>query len=457
MRLVMARKKVREYDGKRIVARHLSKVKGVALGGAGASSAGKQVCRAAQVSSSLISASGSASSFYSSLSTEHPWLLSLKLVVKPDMLFGKRGKNNLVLLNTDYSAAQQFIGERIGTTVNVSGVNGTLSTFLIEPFIPHRAEYYLSIQTVRQGDRLTFGAWGGVDIEENWEKVRSVVVPSGEPELDSVLDQIIHINPLLTDASISEERREILAKFITACFETYVELDMTLLEMNPLAVDEQGLPAILDARVELDSYAAFKNAKLWGTNLEFPEPWGREKCEEERIVQAMDEKSGASMKLSVLNPDGRMWTMVAGGGASVIYADQVVQLGFGDELGNYAEYSGNPKEQETYMYARTLLNLVTRNPDNRRRALLCGGGVANFSDIAATLGGLQQALTDFHGKLQMAKVKVFVRRGGPNYKAGLQLMRDLGNNLDIPIEVYGPETNMTHIVALGIRWIEQGV
>lgn len=46
---------------------------------------------------------------------------------------------------------------------------------------------------------------------------------------------------------------------------------------------------------------------------------------------------------------------------------------------------------------------------------------------------------------------------GPNYKAGLQLMRDLGNNLDIPIEVYGPETNMTHIVDLGIRWIKEGI
>ena len=33
----------------------------------------------------------------------------------------------------------------------------------------------------------------------------------------------------------------------------------------------------------------------------------------------MDAKSGASLKLTVLNPEGRIWTMVAGGGASVIY------------------------------------------------------------------------------------------------------------------------------------------
>lgn len=454
----MARKKIREYDGKCIVARHLVQRKNIKLGGAGTNVANtKQSLNAAQVSSAAIEAAGSSETFYKTLSTEQPWMLGTKLVVKPDMLFGKRGKNNLVLLNADYEGAQKFIGERIGTEVDVSGVKGTLTTFLIEPFVPHQEEYYLSIQTVREGDRLSFGACGGIEIEENWDKVKSVTVPSGDPENDSVLDQNAHVAPLLESDEISSASKDVLAAFISACYETYVELDMTMLEMNPFALDEQGLPAILDSRVELDSYAAFKNAKLWGADLELPEPWGRQKCEEERIVQAMDDRSGASMKLSVLNPEGRIWTTVAGGGASVIYADQVVQLGFGDELGNYAEYSGNPKEQETYMYARTLLNLVTRNPDGKRRVLICGGGVANFSDIAATLGGVQQAITDFHGKLQMAKVKVFVRRGGPNYKAGLQLMRDLGNNLDIPIEVYGPETNMTHIVSLGIRWIEEGV
>lgn len=447
----MARKKIREYDGKRLVSRHLTKKKEIKLGGATTIQT-----RLAQVSAKSLKAASNPATFYKLLSDENPWLLDTELVVKTDMLFGKRGKNNLVLLKADYKSAQDFIAERMGNEIEVSNVTGTLTTFLIEPFVPHEHEFYLSIQTVREGDQLSFGACGGVEIEENWDKVHSVIVPSGEPENDIPLDIENHVNPLLVDPNIRDEDRSTLASFIAACFETY-EFDMTLLEMNPFALDTQGLPAILDARVELDSYASFKNIKLWGSDLEFPEPWGREKCEEERIVQAMDDKSGASMKLTVLNPGGKMWTMVAGGGASVIYADQVVQLGFGDELGNYAEYSGNPKEQETYMYGRNLLNLVTRNPDGGRRALLCGGGVANFSDIAATLGGVQQAITDFHGKLQMAKVKVFVRRGGPNYKAGPQLMRDLGSKLDIPIEVYGPETNMTHILSLGLRWIEQGV
>lgn len=70
-------------------------------------------------------------------------------------------------------------------------------------------------------------------------------------------------------------------------------------------------------------------------------------------------QTGASLKLTILNPRGRIWTMVAGGGASVIYADTVGDLGYAQELGNYAEYSGAPNEGETLNYARTLIDVST--------------------------------------------------------------------------------------------------
>lgn len=54
-------------------------------------------------------------------------------------------------------------------------------------------------------------------------------------------------------------------------------------------------------------------------------------------------------------------------------------LGFAQELGNYGEYSGAPNTAETYAYAKTVLECVTANPDGRGRALLIGGGIANFT------------------------------------------------------------------------------
>lgn len=73
-------------------------------------------------------------------------------------------------------------------------------------------------------------------------------------------------------------------------------------------------------------------------------------------------QTSASLKFTVLNPKGRIWTMVAGGGASVIYADTVGDLGYASELGNYAEYSGAPNEEEVLQYARVVIDVITILP-----------------------------------------------------------------------------------------------
>jgi ATP citrate (pro-S)-lyase len=56
----------------------------------------------------------------------------------------------------------------------------------------------------------------------------------------------------------------------------------------------------------------------------------------------------------VLNQEGRIWTMVAGGGASVVYSDAIAAHGFASELANYGEYSGAPSGEQTYEYAKTI-------------------------------------------------------------------------------------------------------
>lgn len=56
---------------------------------------------------------------FNELANEEPWLSSEKLVVKPDMLFGKRGKSGLVALNLDLAQAAQFVKERLGKEVGI--------------------------------------------------------------------------------------------------------------------------------------------------------------------------------------------------------------------------------------------------------------------------------------------------------------------------------------------------
>jgi len=56
--------------------------------------------------------------------------------------------------------------------------------------------------------------------------------------------------------------------------------------------------------------------------------------------------------------------------------------------------------------------------------LIVGGGIANFTDVAETFKGIVKAMKEYQEKLRDHKVRVFVRRGGPNYKEGLRLMQE---------------------------------
>jgi ATP citrate (pro-S)-lyase len=52
-------------------------------------------------------------------------------------------------------------------------------------------------------------------------------------------------------------------------------------------------------------------------------------------------------------------------------------------------------------------------------------------------------------------MQLFVRRGGPNYKQGLEAMKNVGIELGIAIQVFGPEASMTGICKLAIEYVKQ--
>lgn len=419
----MARKKIREYDSKRLLKEHLKRLAGMQLD-----------IKSAQVTESTD---------FNELADREAWLSSTKLVVKPDMLFGKRGKSGLVALNLDLAQVASFVKERLGKEIEMGGAKAPITTFIVEPFVPHNAEYYISIVSDRLGSTISFSECGGIEIEENWDKVKTVFVPTEKPLTSESCAPLIATLPL--------EIRGKIEAFIMGTFDVFQDLDFTFLEMNPFTlVNGEAYP--LDMRGELDDTAAFKNFKKWG-NIEFPMPFGRVMSPSESAIHAMDEKTSSSLKFTILNPKGRIWTMVAGGGASVIYADTVGDLGFANELGNYAEYSGAPNEDEVLQYARVLIDCATASPDGRKRALVIGGGIANFTDVAATFNGIIRALREKESKLKAARMQVYVRRGGPNYQNGLAKMRALGNEMGVPFEVYGPEASMTGICKQAIDYI----
>ena len=53
-------------------------------------------------------------------------------------------------------------------------LTGPITTFILEPFVPHTSEYYLSVGSERLAYELSFCEAGGMDIEEHWDKLRTV-------------------------------------------------------------------------------------------------------------------------------------------------------------------------------------------------------------------------------------------------------------------------------------------
>jgi ATP citrate (pro-S)-lyase len=255
-------------------------------------------------------------------------------------------------------------------------------------------------------------------------------------------------------------------------------LPVAYLEINPLvcldAADGKSAEIYyLDMAAKLDQTADFLCGPKWaiardtsishtgssvikadrGPPMVWPAPFGRDLTKEEAYIQKLDASTGASLKLTVLNQNGRVWTMVAGGGASVVYSDAIAAAGFAHELANYGEYSGAPTEGQTYEYAKTIIDLMTRGePHPEGKVLIIGGGAANFSDVAATFKGIIRALKQHQEGLLRHNVKIWVRRAGPNYQEGLKAMRLCGESIGVFMRVYGPESPITAIVpmALGI-------
>ncbi len=427
----MAQKAIREADGKRMMARLL---KGYTNG-------------KYSVHDTFITIGPDTD--LKKIPTTYTWVTKQKLVVKPDQLIKRRGKSKLLLLNADWKDAEKWIKERMGKPVTVGAVTGILDHFIVEPFVPHEQsdEYYLAILSKRDGDEILFYHEGGINVGDIDAKAVRYFVPMGEYPIAGDLEK-----KLL--AAVPQERRNLIAGFIEGMFKFYADLHYAYLEINPFVVVGANIIP-LDLAAKLDDTAEFECGKKWG-DIEFPSPFGRTLSKEEAYIEELDSKTGASLKLTVLNPEGRIWTMVAGGGASVIYADTITDLGGMDEMANYGEYSGDPNEEFTYLYAKTILDLMTRKKHPKGKVLIIGGGIANFTDVANTFKGIVRAIREYQKKLQDHNIKIFVRRGGPNYKEGLRIMRELGTEIGVPIEVFGPETHMTKIVPMALNTLKGG-
>ncbi|KAG1839730.1 ATP citrate lyase [Suillus subalutaceus] len=374
------------------------------------------------------------------------WVSTTKLVAKPDQLIKRRGKAGLLALNKDWQDAKKWIQDRAGKPQRVESVTGTLSSFIVEPFLPHPSdsEYYICITSARDADTLLFTTSGGVDVGDVDAKALKLDIPVLGP-----FPTRAHLQATLL-REVPAHKKEVLTDFLVRLYSVYVDLHFAYLEINPLVVLDDGSIHYLDMAAKLDQTAESICGPKWAVA---------------RDLTVYESAPAATTTGSKINADrgppmawpapfGRDLTKEEGGGASVVYSDAIAAAGFAHELANYGEYSGAPSEGQTFEYAKTILDLLTRPPPRPDgKVLIIGGGIANFTNVAATFKGIIRALTAYKSQLIAHNAKIYVRRGGPNWQEGLKAMRLLGESLGVPIRVFGPDTHITEIVplALGLK------
>lgn len=335
-------------------------------------------------------------------------------VVKVDQAIKGRFKKGLVRLDRSKQQLAQDVREL---------AEKGFEYFLIEPYTKHEAdeEKYLALARTKDGIEISYSPKGGIDVEADPAAITHVQYHEG-----------LDLAPMGLDAATVKKLIEVFEANYGA-----------FLEINPLLVRD-GHPVCLDMAVEVDDAAEFFVEDRW-TGDDLRSYTAHKLTKEEETVKQLAEQSQASFSLEVINPDASIFLLLSGGGASVVVADEVSNLGLGKELGNYGEYSGNPNREETAHYTKQVLELLLKSKA-QKKVLIIGGGVANFTDVRATFAGVIDALKIDQDKLKDQGIKVYVRRGGPHEAEGLAAMKAYLEGAGLLGLVTGPDMVLTDIV-----------
>ncbi len=350
-----------------------------------------------------------------------PRALKGEWVAKVDQGVKKRFKQGLVAIGSRAKLASALAAWK----------KKGFSRFIVEPFVPHKEneERYLSLERVRDGVRVLHAKAGGVDVEAHPEAVETFIV---REQAD--------IKKLAHGMKLPET-------FLADLLEAFNANFLAFLELNPLIV-RKNAAFPLDAAALVDSTGAFFTRAWSESDIVEAKPTSPA----EARVKALDATTPASLKLSVLNQNGSIFLLLSAGGGSIVIADQAELAGAGKLIGNYGEYSGGPTREETYLYAKEVIGLLLRSKA-KRKALVIAGPVANFTDVKRTFLGIIDALSEAAVPLRQAKVKVFVRRGGPNEAEGLALMREFLTREKLLGAVSGSEAVITKAIDEAISFI----
>jgi succinyl-CoA synthetase beta subunit len=310
-------------------------------------------------------------------------------VVKAQVHAGGRGKAGGVKLCRSAAevgrAAKAMIGQRLVT--KQTGTDGLpIELVYVETGSAIERELYLSLLLNRETSRIAFvaSAAGGMDIEEVAAKephriLRADIDPAAG--LQGYQCRRLAFGLGLTDRQVAEFER-----ITRALYRLYLERDLALIEINPLIVTKAGALVALDAKINVESNALYRQPALVAL---------RDPSQEDAM-----ERAASAHDLSYVSLDGNIACMVNGAGLAMATMD-LIKL-HGGEPANFLDVGGTATADRVTAAFRLILS------NDRARAVLVNifGGIVRCDVIAE---GIVQAVREVGDS-----VPVIVRLEGTN-------------------------------------------
>ena len=322
-------------------------------------------------------------------------------VVKAQIHAGGRGKGGGVKLAKSKEEVGTFADEILGMTLVTpqTGPQGRLvKKVYVEEGCSIAHEFYFSLLLDRASSRLIFLASteGGVEIEEvaatNPEKIIKVTI-------DPVAGfQSFHGRKLAYGLGLKGSQVKELTVFAKSVYDTFVNLDASLIEINPLVLRTDEKIIALDAKMSFDDNALYRHPEL----------------EELRDLDEEDpmEREAALHELSYIKLDGNIGCMVNGAGLAMATMD-IIKL-YGGDPANFLDVGGGATRERVTEAFKLILS------DSNVKGILVNifGGIMRCDIIAE---GIVAAVKDTH-----LTIPLVVRLAGTNVELGKEIFAKSG-------------------------------
>ena len=327
-----------------------------------------------------------------------------KWVVKAQVHAGGRGKaGGVKLVNSKEEVeafAKQWLGKNL-VTYQTDANGQPVSRILVEPVTDIAQELYLGAVVDRGTQRVVFMASteGGVEIEK-------VAAETPEKILKAEIDPMVGPQPyqgreLAFKLGLSGSQVKQFTQMFITLAKLFVECDLALMEINPLVITSEGNLHCLDAKINIDSNAMYRQPKL----NEMHDP----SQDDER------ESYAAKWDLNYVALDGDIGCMVNGAGLAMGTMD-IIKL-HGGQPANFLDVGGGATKERVSEAFKIILS------DENVKAVLVNifGGIVRCDLIAEGVIGAVEEVG--------VKVPVVVRLEGNNADKGKEILAKSGLNI----------------------------